>query len=453
MKRHWRGQLLGGLLAALSTGALGIGLLDAYLAARQNDPVFRAARYERDAGQYAIDLGTAGLLPNVALTGSWSTNKGRRDSTSTNASQPLDYRDQSLALTLRQPLFNYDSYVRYRQGWVQAAYSNAVFDKKEAEFAVRLATAYFEALLALEKLTLAEAEITAYAEQRQFAERRRKGGEGTITEVAEAESRLHLARAGHADALDRLSVARHRLEGMTGGPLGALWPLRPDFLPTGIVPAQLDEWYALALEHNAEIRSRRKSAEFAGLDVERVRAGHLPQLDLVARTQRAENESISTLNQQTDLRTIGLQLNIPLLAGGRVMAQSGQAVANRERAQAELEGAILDVQVEVRRQFLAVQTGGAKVTAFERGVDASVIAAEGARRGLAAGLRTNTDVLDAERLMFAAKRDLAEARYAFLLATLQLKAAAGLLAEKDIAEIASLLLPREAAQEPQPTRD
>jgi outer membrane protein TolC len=53
--------------------------MDAYQAARQNDPTFRAARYERDAGQYAIAIGRAGLLPNVAITGSYSKNKGERN--------------------------------------------------------------------------------------------------------------------------------------------------------------------------------------------------------------------------------------------------------------------------------------------------------------------------------------------------------------------------------------
>jgi outer membrane protein TolC len=79
---------------------------------------------------------------------------------------------------------------------------------------------------------------------------------------------------------------------------------------------------------------------------------------------------------------------------------------------------------------------------IEKAVDASLVAAEGTMRGMAAGIRTNTDVLDAERQMFVAKRDLAQARYEFLVSILQLKTAAGVLSEKDVAEIASLLLPR-----------
>ncbi|MBN8515573.1 MAG: protease secretion system outer membrane protein [Candidatus Accumulibacter regalis] len=429
-------------LVLLSSGAFAAGLLDAYRAARQHDPAFQAARFERDAGQYAIDIGLAGLLPTVSITGSYAKNTGERESTLVDVTQDLDYYDKQAALTLRQPLFNFESYVRYRQGGVQAAYSNAVFDRKEAELASKVSTAYFEALLALERLTLSEAEIVAYGAQRELAERRRYGGEGTITEIAEAESRLEFARAGRAEALDRVAVTRRVLEGITGTPMNDLWVLRPDFIPTGIVPGRLDEWLALAQEHNPEIRARRKLVELAGLEVDRARAGHLPQLDLVARALKAENETISTLNQKSSITTVGVQINIPLFAGGRVNALTGQAIANRGRSMAELDLATNDAMVEVKRQFLAVETGVGRVAAYRKGVDASVVAVEGTKRGMRAGIRTNTDVLDAERQMFFAKRDLAQARFEFLASTLLLKTAAGVLSEKDFAEIEALLVPQ-----------
>ena len=113
-----------------------------------------------------------------------------------------------------------------------------------------------------------------------------------------------------------------------------------------------------------------------------------------------------------------VQLNVPLFAGGRVNALTDQAVANRERARAELDAAVNEVLIEVRRQFMAVETGGSKITAYERAVDASVVAVEGTMRGMKAGIRTNTDVLDAERVLFVARRDLAQARYEYLLLSL-----------------------------------
>lgn len=326
---------------------------------------------------------------------------------------------------------------------MQAAFSDAVFDRKEAEFAVKLASAYFEVLFSLERLALSDAEIAAYRVDRETSERRRKGGEGTVTEVAEAESRLQLARAGRADAIDRLSVANLRLESMTGKTMAPLWPLRPDFAPSAVQSVSLDQWSALAEESSPEIRARRKSFEFASLEVDRNRAGHYPQLDFVARSSRTQGESLSTVDQKNVINSVGVQLNVPLFAGGRVDALTGQAVANRARAQAELDAAVNEVLIEVRKQFMAVETGAGRIAAYQKAVDASVVAVEGTLRGMRGGIRSNVDVLNAERVMFVARRDLAQARYEYLLSLLQLRAAAGVLSEKDLQEVASLLLPPE----------
>jgi protease secretion system outer membrane protein len=144
--KKWTVTLTGCALAMMTSGVLGAGLLDAYQAARQNDPTFRAARYERDAGQYNYDIGLAGLLPNVSIAGSYSKTTGDRSSTVVNVTQQLDYHYTYTTIALRQPLFNYESFVRYQQGSVQVAYSDAVFDRKAAEMAVKVSAAYFDAL-------------------------------------------------------------------------------------------------------------------------------------------------------------------------------------------------------------------------------------------------------------------------------------------------------------------
>lgn len=55
-------------------------------------------------------------------------------------------------------------------------------------------------------------------------------------------------------------------------------------------------------------------------------------------------------------------------------------------------------------------------------------------------MRTNIDVLNAQQQLTSAQRDLAAARYNFLLSVLNLKAAAGTLAAADLEEIDRLLV-------------
>ena len=53
--------------------------------------------------------------------------------------------------------------------------------------------------------------------------------------------------------------------------------------------------------------------------------------------------------------------------------------------------------------------------------------------------RTGVEVLNAQRELYRTKRDLSQARYAWLLSRLRLKLAAGTLSEADLSEINALL--------------
>ena len=437
------GTLMGSLLFLASFQAATAGLLEAYQSAMLNDPTLRAARHEREAGQLAPDVARAVLLPTLSISSSRSTNSGDRSFLSGVPSQQLDYRAAEDRLSLRQPLLNYEGYVRYQQSEVQAAYSDAVFGKKEAELAIRVAIAYFDLLLAHERLAFADAEVAAFGDQRKAAQRRNAAGEGTVIEIAETDARMSIAEANHADAIDQVTLAKRTLEEMTGKPAARLRFLRRDFSPAGIKPASADEWVASALEKSPEIVAQRKLLEAARMDIDSTRAQHWPRLDFVASYSKTQNDTLNTLNQQANVRSAGLQLTIPIFAGLGVVAQTRKAEANRERSASELDATISKVQLEVRRWFTAARTGATKAAAYDRAVSSGTVTVDGMRKGMIAGVRTNTEVLDAQRLLFSALRDRAQARYEHLASLLKLKAAAGLLSKEDIGEVDALLMPAE----------
>lgn len=417
------------------------GLLEAYQQALENDPTLRAARYEREAGRMAPAIARAALLPNVSFSASRSGNQGDRSLAPGAPAQDLKYRSAQDTLSLRQALYNGEANARYQQGTVQAEYSELVFLKKQDDLAVRVAGAYFDLLLAAEKLAFANAEVNAFSAQQTSAERRYTAGEGTVTEIAEASARGAIAEANRADATDLLLVARQALQAMTGQPALGLQVLKPGFAPSVLQPDNPDTWTTLALDQNPELAAQRKLVESTRLDIQRSRAGHLPRLDLVASVSKSTSDSLTTLNQQSTVRSLGVQLTIPLFSGLGVVSQTDQAQANLQRVQAELDASSLKVQLEVRRWFLATRTGIAKVAAYERAVESSRVAVEGTQRGMAAGIRTQTEVLDAERQYFSALRDRAQARYELLNNRLKLKATAGALDTADIAEVDALLEP------------
>lgn len=437
--RHRAAARRAALAAALllpAGGAMALGLVQAYRAALQNDASYRAAGHEREAGGEALALGRSTLLPSASLSYAASKNQAERSS-GTLSSHP-DYNSAAATLTVRQPLLNLEGMARYRQGQAQARAGAAQFDASGADLIVRVAASYLGALLAEDQLALATLQRDYLQQQSRANEHLLRNGEGTRTDLLETQARLDLAEAQLIEARDNLYLARAGLAAMVGADPGALDGLAPQPRPD---PAErpFEEWQALALERNADVEAQRQHVAAAQAEIERTRAGHAPRLDLVAGYSNNKAESVSTYEQRTTARYVGLQLTVPLYAGGAVDAQSRQAVANHQRAQAELLGTTDKVLLELRKQHRLGQSGLARIAALERAVDSARLLLAATRKSVAGGVRVNLDVLNAEQQLLAARRDLAQARYNYLLSYLRLRAAAGTLGADDVEHVAGHL--------------
>jgi len=173
-----------------------------------------------------------------------------------------------------------------------------------------------------------------------------------------------------------------------------------------------------------------------------VRAGHYPTVDLAATYTHNRNPNltsgIGTLAQSTT--TAGLVLSVPLYAGGLTQSRVREALALRDRAQEDLENVQRSVAQAVRQQYLNVTSGIAQVRALEQALASTQSQLESTILGRDVGVRTSVDVLNAQQQVFQTRRDLQAARYAYLLNTLRLKAAAGALKEPDLEQVSRALV-------------
>jgi len=429
-------QILCGLFMLCTGPAQALGLLEAYNLAIRNDPTFQAAIEERAAGEENRALGRSALLPTL----SWNYNNSRNESEVTQASTRTDrdYRSYAATLTLQQPLLDYEAYARFRQGAAQALFSDERFRSKSQYLAVRLLSAYSQALLAQERIELSRAQKRAFAERLQLNQRLLKGGEGTRTDVLETQARLSMAVAEEIEAQDNQDAALRELEAMLGEPLQIeqLDPLSPRFVILPLEPQRFESWRELALANNPELASQHHALTSAEYEVERKRAGHLPKLSLYASSRQTSSDSESTYNQKYDTNSVGIQLTVPLFAGGSVSASTRQAARQLSQAQFELDAQTATTLVDLHKQYNLNSSAAAKVRAYEMAVESASALVQATQKSVSAGERVNLDVLDAEQQLFSAKRDLAEARYAYLLARVQLKYYAGLLSEGDLRQVA-----------------
>ena len=429
------------LTLALAPAAHATNLSDVYRDALAYDAQYAAARAAWQAGQEKSVQGRAGLLPNINLSGNVRYN-------STESSLPggdADYDSNGLALTGAQPLFRKQNWVQYEQSRNQVKIADMQLKVASQDLILRVAQAYFDVLESQDNIAFINAQKAAITEQLAAAKRNFEVGTATITDTHETQARFDLALAQEIAEQNNLNIRLRALEKLIGKPAGSLDSLVDNTLLKAEA-GSLDEWAARAADGNLQAEIQRIAKAIADQEVDRNRAGHYPTVDAVAGYTVNNNQNFGVT--QVDIRTasIGVELNLPIYQGGLTSSRVREAVANQEKARQDLEVATRDAGLQARQAWLNVNSGVARVRALEQALVSTKAQLDSTKLGLDVGVRTNLDVLDAEQQVLSASRDLAAARYAYLLSTLALKAAVGTLSPEDLAEIDRHLRPPAAVQ-------
>lgn len=423
--------------------ASALGLMEAYEAALANDSVYRAAQHDNEAGQQYRIIGRSNLLPSVSAN--YAFNRVDSDITSTNTTltreENRNYNSENGAIQLRQPIINLEGWARYRQGNLQTELSDKQFAGRKQELIKRFFGLYAQANYAEDVLALSIAQRDAFKSQEEANKLMAVRGEGTKTALIESQAKLGLSAAQVIESQDGLSDARNALATMLGKDVTALDALSESFNVQALEPDDFEAWKNIALESNPEIAAQRETVALAYQDIRRNRAGHSPKLDAVASISRSKSDSTSTFNQEIDNKSIGLQLNIPIYAGGAVSATTAQAEANHKKAQDDLETKTNEVLLDLRKQYNTVSSSSLKIQALKQSVESADLLVTATKKSLIGGVRTNLDVLDARKQLFEAKRDLSLARYNHLVAYVNLKKAAGTLTVGDLEKISTYFTP------------
>ena len=439
--RRWLVSTLSILALFQVNNVSALGLIEAYDAALMNDSAHRAAIHENEAGQQFKAVGRASLLP--VLSGAYTTSENMGDITRDAVTQHLTYRSENANIQLRQPVVNLEAFAKYKQGVAQTSLSDSKFIMNNQDLIVRLVSAYAEARYAEDQLELTVSQLNALGEQRLANDRMFERGEGTRTEMLETQTKFDLAEAQVLEARDSQTNARNVLAAIVGEEVTALDPLLNDFRMKPMQPDSFDEWKAIALENNPEIATQRHAVEVARQEINKQRAGHAPRLDLIASVNKTKSDNIIFFGLDTFTRSIGVQVNVPLYAGGSVNALTSQAVSNHEKAKADLETKINQVLIELRKQFNLTLTSVRRIDALVKSVSSGTSLLDATQKSVRGGTRTNIDILNAQQQLFKAKFDLTQARYNYLLGYLRLRRASGTVDLSDLRDVAGYFIARQ----------
>jgi len=400
-----------------------------YQAALEQDATIRASRAAADSGRERLPQARAGLLPQVSASAGRNFNS--LDTTSPNILGELGtindrYFSDNKSLQLRQPLVNMQRWLQFEQAKSMVAETEATLDRDLQNLVVRVAGAYFEYLMSDEQLELVLAQKKMYTSLVDAAKKGLAAGSGTRTDIDDAQARLDMASAQELEARQNQDQTRRQLEVLINQPVASVAKLNvPALKLVGPVPASLDEWTSRAEKNSPEIKAMQARLEAARREVSKSQAGHLPTLDAVAQWSNSGSENITRINSRYENKSIGLQLNVPLFSGGYVNSTIRQAVAEQTRAEETLEALRRDLGVRVHKEFRGVSEGVMRVRALEQAVRSADQMMKSTQMSLKAGSRTQLDVLNAQQQYTMALRDLAQARFVYLMSKVKLASLAG----------------------------
>ena len=318
----------------------------------------------------------------------------------------------------------------------------------EQDLIVRLSQAYFDVLAAEDSLSFVRALKTAVTEQLESAKRNFEVGNATITDSREAEARFDLATAQEIAAENDLRVKRLALDQLVG-----LVGIQPQPLAQPIVlpqaqPQDVNTWVDWAVNQHPAVVQSRMALDIARLETAKARTGHQPTVDLQASVGRSRypdgNPSVSAAPNASYRGTnagIGVVLNWPLFAGFAIENRVRETVSLEERARADLDNIQRTVAQATRAAFFGVQSGHGQVAALEAAERSSLTSLEANQLGYQVGVRINIDVLNAQSQLFQTRRDLAQARYVYLVSRLRLLSLAGEDRQASVAQVNAWLKP------------
>jgi protease secretion system outer membrane protein len=414
-------------------------LRQAYELALQRDAVIRGARAAAEGRRERLPQARAQLLPNVSAGA--TANRNNLETTvpglgGAELNTHQRYNSNFRALTVRQPLFRPYLTASVRQAEAEVADANALLDRELQSVAVRVFSAYLEGLLAQDQLALVLAQKQAYSTQLEAARRRLAAGAGVRTDIDEAQARLDMAVALELEARQNVDFTRSQMQALVDQPVGALAPVDEARLRVATSTGErLQDWTDRAEQSSPELRSLRARREAALQAVDKARSGHLPTLDAIAQWSVSDSNEVTRVTSRFENKTIGVQLNVPIFAGGSVNSQVRQALAEVEQADQALEATRRDLGLRVQKEYRAMSEGVLRVLALEQAVRSAETLVESSTRSFAGGSRTVVDVLNAQEQRVSAQRDLAVARYSYILAYIRLRALSGEADERAVATV------------------
>lgn len=425
-----RWLLAASALVAVAQPASAQSLTEALVSTYNTNPQLNSARAQARATDEGVPQAMSNYRPSVSGTvqiqGQASYSAGFYGSSQ--GSQAQGYAvPLTMGLQLTQPLFRgYQTTNSVRQAESNVLAQREQLRDTEQTVLQNAVSAFMNVIQQQALVQLQKSNLDFLTQQVKVNEERFKVGEGTTTDVAQAQASAAQAQANVNAAQANLMSAQATFRQVTGldaknlkqQPLGA--KLRPRTLDVALTAAQQKHPAIQAAAYNADV---------AAFNVKVIEGGTLPTVNLQAGVQQGYNwaygnQDSSGQRSQTSA-TAGVTMNMPFYTGGLVSSQVRQAKEQLGYAQIQIDLYRDQVRQNVVAAWGNLQAAEASIRAAKSSVSANQLALNGVVDEQKVGQATTLDVLQQQSDLVQAQTTLVQATYQQAVALYQLIAATG----------------------------
>jgi len=395
-------------------------ILGALAKAYQNNSQLNSARAGVRVIDESVAIAKSGYRPTINGSASIDYSTTRRDSTS-------HLTTGSFGIEIKQSLFDgFQTKNNVAAAEARVRAQNQSLRNTEQNILFDAASAYMDVIRDRQIAALRERNLQFLGEQVRAAKSRFDVGEGTRTDVAQADasrsSALAQLAAARAQALASAATYR-RLVGEDPKNLKGAAPL------SKLLPRSLDSAVALAADQHPAIQATEYLVDAAGFSVKSAEGALLPQLSAsagISQTHR-DNSPNSTVSPDgwTTSANIGATLVVPIYQGGRASATVRQSKESLGQARIEVDVSRDQVRQAVTSAWTQYAAAREAVAANREVISAAQLALNGVIEERNVGQRTTLDVLNSQRDVIDAQINLATAERDVVVASYAILSAAG----------------------------
>lgn len=386
-------------------GASAVTLTEGLSAAYSNNPTLNAARSRLRGIDEQISIARSGNRPNLAAAFSQRAEVQRVIGAGGNGNRRSHETPTTISLQLTQPLFQgfrVRNSIRQAEAAVRA--ERAALDNTEQGVLLDTATAFFDVIQNREIVGLRRNDVNFLGQQVQAANDRFEVGEGTRTDVSQAEARQARARSSLNFAEAALAASEATFFQLTGLRPGNL---RDNLNEEALLPPSLEAAVDIGQRGHPAIFARLHDVDTAIFNVKVAEGQFLPSVNLVGDASTSYN--VGPNANEVNNASIGLNVSIPIYQQGRVSAEVRQAKEQLGTARINVDLTRDQVRQNTVAAWAAYTSSVRTIFASQTGVFSAQLALTGVIEEQRVGQRTTLDVLDAQGELIIAQITLATA--------------------------------------------